>query len=203
MQVAEGPRRPALGDEFVARPRGRATARARTRRHGAWAWRLAMSLLVAATGAVAALTLGPRFLPYETHPVIGRSMEPAIPYGSVAVFRPVEGGELGVGDVIVFEHPEISGQLVTHRIVGIEERPGGRVAQTQGDANDMPDPWEIRADGEGARYAFSVPLVGYLLSFLQTASGRLGLIVVSSVLLGAWALLLIWWPRSPEGGPVG
>lgn len=198
MQVAEGRRRPiALRDEGTARPPGRASAR---RVIAVWVWRMAIGAMVAMTALVAALVIGPRFLSYDTHAVVGRSMEPTIRYGSVAVFVPARAEELAVGDIISFDHPRTGGQIVTHRVVRIEAGSSGFVLETKGDANDAPDPWRILAEGEGMRYVVSVPFLGYWLIALQTLAGRMTLLVAASVLLGAWALVLIWRGETEVAG---
>lgn len=65
------------------------------------------------------------------------SMEPTLNEGDgfIAVPAPIA-GDLGVGDVVVFEADRVEdGRITTHRIV--DERPNGYI--TQGDANPFPD----------------------------------------------------------------
>ncbi len=148
---------------------------------------------------VLALTVGPRFLPYQTYTVLSGSMEPTLPVGSVIVAVPARGEELNTGDVITVANPQHAGVLVTHRIIGIENSPQGRTFTTKGDANSVPDSWVVPGTGSGWRYAFSIPYLGYALSALQSDLGRLFLLVIPTMLLGGLLLIEIWRPaRKPD-----
>jgi signal peptidase len=159
---------------------------------------------VMSTGAVLAigmlaLTVGPRFLPYQTYTVLSGSMEPTLPVGSVIVAVPAQGDELNKGDIITVAIPQRQEMLVTHRIVGVETGSQGRVFKTKGDANQEPDSWIVPAASGGWRYAFAIPYLGYVLSALQSGFGRLVLLVVPTLLLGGLLLVEIWRPaRMPD-----
>lgn len=139
-----------------------------------------------------ALVVGPRLLPYRTYAVLSGSMEPTIHVGSLAVLRPVDAGDLRSGDVITFDRPGSPGERITHRIVGIETDSTGSYFLTRGDANGAPDPWKVPVSGTGYRYAFSVPLLGYVTG---GPAGRLGLLVVVAGIVAAKTLIGIW--RAP------
>jgi signal peptidase len=143
---------------------------------------------------VLALTVGPRFLPYQAYTVLSGSMEPTLPIGSVIIAVPAQADELRTGDVVTIVNPQQHGMLVTHRIVGIKDGPQGRTFTTKGDANSAPDSWVVTAKGSGWRYAFSVPYIGYALSVLQSELGRLLLLVIPTLLLGGVMLVEIWRP---------
>lgn len=163
-------------------------------RLGRLAMRAVMATGVAFAIGVFALTVGPRFLPYQTYTVLSGSMEPTLPVGSVIVAVPAQGNELNKGDIITVANPQHQGMLVTHRIVGIENSPQGRAFKTKGDANQEADSWIVPASGGGWRYAFAIPYVGYVLSALQSGFGRLVLLVVPTLLLGGLMLVEIWRP---------
>ena len=148
---------------------------------------------------VLALTVGPRFLPYQTYTVLSGSMEPTLPVGSVIVAVPARGEELNTGDIITVANPQQPGALVTHRIVAIEYGPQGRSFTTKGDANNATDSWIVPGTGSGWRYAFAIPHIGYVLSALQSELGRLFLLVIPTMLLGGLLLIEIWRPaRKPN-----
>jgi signal peptidase len=155
--------------------------------------------IVLGLGLVAgALTVGPRFLPYQVLPVLTGSMEPVIPTGSLAVVVPVRGEELAVGDVITFERPQSPRTYITHRIVAIEDAGGGRALVTKGDANVLEDPWRVVGDGTGWRFAFTLPLVGGWIVAYETSPLRVALFVLPLVALAGLGLFEIWRPRPYE-----
>ncbi len=89
-------------------------------------------------------------LGYRTYCVASGSMSPALDVGDVVY---VTAGDPEVGDIVVLS---LDGQLITHRIVSVEN--GDFV--TKGDANDEPDTFEnARVVGI---VRFHLPLLGYL-----------------------------------------
>jgi signal peptidase I len=171
-------------------------------RLGKIATRLVTTAGVALAIGVLALTLGPRFLPYQTYTVLSGSMEPLLPVGSVIVAVPARGEELNTGDIITVANPQHAGVLVTHRIIEIENSPQGRSFKTKGDANNVADSWVVPGTGNGWRYAFAIPQLGYALSALQSDIGRLVLLVIPTFLLVGLLLVEIWLPaRKPEEAP--
>ena len=151
-------------------------------------------LLVLFVLTLLAVTIGPRVFPYQVHPVLSGSMDPAIPTGSLLVVRPAATTDLRVGDIITFNRPGPSGTLVTHRIREVVDGPGGRSFVTQGDANGAPDPWLVPGQGSGWRYALSVPYAGYGIEALQSYWGHILALVLPAGILGAMMLRGIWKP---------
>ncbi|MCI0849914.1 MAG: signal peptidase I [Chloroflexi bacterium] len=150
---------------------------------------LAISLVVAAF--VAAATL-PVLFGYHTYVVSGGSMEPSLNRGSVAVARATNSFALEVGDVIARTESE-DGPAVLHRIARIIDDDTGRVIYTQGDANRTEDPKPVMLLGSGDKVIYSVPYVGYILTFGRSPPGRILLLGVPLVLLAASSL----YERSP------
>jgi signal peptidase len=144
---------------------------------------------------VMAVTVGPRFLPYQTYFVRSGSMRPTIDVGAMVVLTKVDANSLDVGDIITFDNPDKPGTLVTHRIAGIEQTDTGRVFTTKGDANAVQDSWQVPATGDGWKYAFDVPLLGYAFGYLGTPQARLALLAVPGVILGFLTLMDIWKPE--------
>jgi signal peptidase len=140
-----------------------------------------------------ALTVGPRVFGYKALAVQSGSMEPGIPIGSLVVDVPADADRLRVGDVITFHRPDGANELITHRIVRIEERWGDRVFVTKGDANGAPDGWYVPASGSGLRYWFRIPFVGYLLA---GAFARWAMLSLAAIVLCVVALVEIWRPKS-------
>jgi signal peptidase len=163
-------------------------------------------LLLAVVGAVVllllAITVGPRFLPYEALVVQSGSMSPTIPTGSVVFYRPVEAANVKVGDVIVFDRPGAAGERVTHRVYEIASGPTGRYFITKGDANGVPDDWRVPAVGKGWKAVWHIPVAGYVLAYLQSTIARLLLLLVPAALLALITAGEIWRDRKRGGATV-
>jgi signal peptidase I len=150
--------------------------------------------------ALVLLTLGPLVLPYKTLTVYSGSMEPAIHTGSVIVDVPVAAKDVKVGDIITFQKPSDATQLVTHRVVAVESGPGGSLSFiTKGDANSASDSWRVPASGNGYKFWFSIPGIGFLLAWLQSPLGRILFLVIPAAALGLLTLYELWWPRRAAG----
>ena len=138
--------------------------------------------------AVFGISVGPRFLPYQTFVVLSASMAPEIGVGSVVVAMPVERSDLRIGDVITYQRVEEPDLPVTHRIVAMRAVPGAVLARTKGDANEVADPWEVNLAASVLRVAVAVPFVGYGLYFAQTPVGRVLTIGLPLTAIAAIAL---------------
>jgi signal peptidase len=143
-----------------------------------------------------AVTIGPRFLPYQALIVRSGSMSPTIPTGSIVFYRKVDASKVKVGDVIVFAKPGDPNEKVTHRVYRIGHSSTGEYFITKGDANGTPDDWRVPAIGTGWIASFHVPRAGYALVYLQSTLARLLLLVIPAILLGALTLYEIWQDRA-------
>jgi signal peptidase I len=161
-----------------------ATSRPAVRRAGAVvSWLLLAAVTIVVLG-LAAITIGPRFLPYQALVVRSGSMSPTIPTGSIVFYKKIDAAKVKVGDVIVFAKPGQADEKVTHRVFQIGSSSTGPFFVTKGDANGAPDDWRIPAVGTGWIAAGHVPVLGYVLADLQSPAGRLLLLIVPAVLLG-------------------
>lgn len=158
-----------------------------------WIAVIAASLVVL---GLLAVTIGPRFLPYQALIVRSGSMSPTIPTGSIVFYRKIAATNVKVGDVIVFAKPGEASEKVTHRVYKIGQSATGEYYITKGDANGTPDDWRVPAVGTGWISVFHVPSVGYALVYLQSTLARLLLLVIPAILLGAITLYEIWQERA-------
>lgn len=125
--------------------------------------------------------------------VLSGSMEPTLATGDVVVVERIRPQDVHVGDVVTYRDPD--GSLVTHRVRGVRPR-GERVELiTRGDANNASERWTLASDGELSRALYRVPLAGRVLVRTSSPEGRLALIVLPLLLLGAWQIKRIWRPR--------
>jgi signal peptidase I len=138
-----------------------------------------------------------RLAGYQTFTILSGSMEPAIATGDLVFDERIAAADARVGDVITFPEPGTR-RLITHRLV--HKRIGGGVARmgTKGDANNTPERWNIRADGQIGRVAFRVPKGGYASAYVNKRDMQLMLVVVPALLLGILQLVRIWRPGPRE-----
>lgn len=157
-------------------------------------WAILAVAVVVVAGLVA-ITIGPRFLPYQALVVRSGSMEPTIPTGSVVFYRHVNAADVKVGQVIVFSKPGQPDERITHRVFKIGSGVTGKYFVTKGDANGAPDDWRVPAVGKGWVASFHIPTLGYVLADMQSTTARLLLLLIPAVLLGIITLVEIWRDR--------
>lgn len=130
-------------------------------------------------GALIVLSLMPVPGRFHIYVVRSGSMEPAIGTGSLVFVKP-QGG-YAVGDIVTWR--PISGKTtVTHRIVETKEQDGRAIFFTKGDANEAMD----EAIGEKqiiGKTLFSLPYLGYPVSFAKTRVGFFFLVILPAFLI--------------------
>jgi len=153
-------------------------------------------VLTVAAAFVVLLLIGPLVFPYKVLTVLSGSMEPTIHVGSVVVLQRVDADQIQAGQIITFGRPDRPSELVTHRVVAVDSGSQGRLFVTRGDANGSNDPWRVSGTGDGLRYLFNIPLLGYLLAGLRSPLGHLLFVIVPAAALGLLLLVEMWWPRT-------
>ena len=152
------------------------------------------------TGATLALLLVVASLVVQAFPglvgadyaltVLSGSMEPAIGTGSVVFVAETPPGQIQERDVMTYR--DDGGNLVTHRVV--EKYAAGTSVRftTKGDANEDPDPEPVyRGDVVGV-VLFSVPFLGYLVTFGNTTAGYVVLVLIPVMLFIFNELWELW-----------
>jgi len=162
-------------------------------RIAAWVVMVAAGLVVL---GLVAITIGPRFLPYQALIVRSGSMSPTIPTGSIVFYTKISSAKVKVGDIIAFSKPGDPTEKVTHRVYQIGHGATGEYFVTKGDANGTPDDWRVPAVGTGWLARFHVAGIGYALVYLHSTLARLLLLVIPAILLGAITLYEIWQDRA-------
>ncbi len=114
------------------------------------------------------------------------SMEPSIHLGSLVFTHP--SAEYQVNDVITFKSPEDSQNsnpkyTTTHRIVQIINSDSKLQYQTKGDANSTPDTSHVDQNLIIGKVIYSIPYLGYPISFARTQTGLILLIIVPSTII--------------------
>ncbi len=149
----------------------------------AWGGILLAALAVAGLLIVA---LGPKLVGWSFVVVAGGSMEPAIPFGSLAVMESLGTGAPTAGDIVMYRDPSRSGEVVTHRIESVS--PDGRTLITRGDANPSADLDPVPVTAVEARYRFALPQAGRLVYWAHTRSGYVAMVVLPGLAVIAWEL---------------
>lgn len=118
---------------------------------------------------------------YRLFNVVSGSMSPAFDTGSVVIVRQIEPRAIQVGDVITFSGVN-GGNLTTHRVVEIQHD-NGLSFVTRGDANAVNDPNPVFSEQIVGKVHGTIPLLGYLFSFVQTKIGLVLLVFIPGLLL--------------------
>lgn len=116
------------------------------------------------------------------------SMEPKIHAGSIVVTKPFNNYQKE--DIITFKSIT-SVSSTTHRIHEVKEDNDQKLFITKGDANDGPDIATVTKDLILGKVVFSIPYLGYPISFAKTKEGLIILIVIPVTLLIYSELLVI------------
>lgn len=134
--------------------------------------------------------------------VMSGSMEPEIPTGAVIFVEDPDPDSIERGEVITFRHTmsQQPGQvsLTTHRVIDVRGEYPNLEFKTKGDANEDPDPGWVNQANVYGEYMFTVPMMGYLLSWTKSFQGLLLLILVPSTLLIVSELKKVVFAFKPE-----
>ena len=142
---------------------------------------LVFLFLVLVAGGIAASNLN---LPHglKFYSVVSGSMEPAIHVGSIDVIQQEK--EYKVGDVITFVPIDAKkGETVTHRIYSLKTQKGQLYFETKGDANKTPDTELTPITSVLGKEVFSIPLLGYPISYARTREGLIILIIIPATII--------------------
>jgi signal peptidase I len=113
------------------------------------------------------------------------SMSPAIRPGDLAVVHRTAPQDIRVGDAITFVAPVIGSPMVTHRVLSIDNGPGGPAFHTKGDANGTADPWVVHYSAIGWKVTSVLGGVGAFFDFLSGTGGRIAVAVLVFALVFA------------------
>ncbi len=130
------------------------------------------TVLVAMVVILAILLVGVRIFGIEVYTVLSGSMEPVYHTGSVIYVKDVDDpAALEKDTVITFHIGENT--IATHRIIEVVEENGEVAYRTKGDANDIEDGGLVNPGRIIGTPVFTIPYLGYLVSVIQSPSGRM------------------------------
>lgn len=150
-------------------------------------WNAVSTALIVIIAAAALLLLSFRLIGLKGYTVLSGSMEPTYHTGSVIYVKSADADALEVGQPITFY---LSGKTVaTHRIIEVVEDNGSVRYRTKGDANDVADGSLVDPEDIIGTPVFSIPYLGYALSYIQSPPG-----LYVGIAAGAWIMLTIFLP---------
>jgi signal peptidase len=161
------------------------------KRHRRWLKAGAMTLQAAAlllAMAVTLITVLPALFGARSLVVAGSSMEPTVPKGSVVFVQPMPPTAARIGDIVTFAADGDPNNLVTHRVVQVEQDDQGLALRTEGDANNTEDVWRVRANDTVGKVVMWLPAVGYLVSAASLPAVRIATLALLLVTLAAQVL---------------
>lgn len=124
----------------------------------------------------------PQVAGHQMYIVLSGSMSPAFDAGSLAFVQPLPTRDIAVGDIITFRSAGGGDTLTTHRVVQVNSE-GGLTFTTRGDANDVNDLYPVPAADVVGKVNYALPYAGYIMSFGQTKTGIISLVMVPGILI--------------------
>lgn len=131
-------------------------------------WNIASIVFVLMTVVIALLLAGVRLIGLKPFVVTSGSMTPAYPVGALIYVKQTAPENVRIGDAITFYMSDGS-VVATHRVVAVDKQ--AQCFQTKGDANDAPDGMPVSFARIIGVPVFSIPLLGYLSSFISFPPG--------------------------------
>jgi signal peptidase I len=170
-------------------------------RSSRWA-RLARRTLLLASAAVTGIVIiafSATALGYDLFVINGGSMAPAVPEGALVIAERVPPASLQAGDVITFRRSTTPDSPVTHRVVRVDSSGSGIEVWTKGDANTSMDPNPLTTDNPISIARVTLPLVGYVLTFLRTRIGQVTLIFLPLTIVAIQTMVGLLKPETSVG----
>ncbi len=153
-------------------------------------WNVTTNILVALVVILALLVVGARVMGLQVYTVLSGSMEPTYHVGSVIYVKTVDPLTITQGQLITFLLD--ADTVATHRVVEVvpdEEAPSVIRFRTKGDANEAVDGSLVHYKNVIGTPVFTIPYLGYVVSYIQNPPGTY--IAISA---GALLLLLMFLP---------
>ena len=116
--------------------------------------------------------------------VMGDSMSPALPAGSIAIVQPMVSSKIDTADIIAYHAPGGRSTIVTHRVVEVINEGEYLSFQTAGDGNDNSDKNPVPSENVVGKVIFHIPYVGFVFNFVRQPIGY-------CLLIGLPALVII------------
>lgn len=143
--------------------------------------KIAAIVIVVVIAGLVLLTIVPEFGGYKALVVTSSSMEPTILRGSMVFIGKSDGYRKG--DIVTYQMGLDSGSLTTHRIMDVREVNEREFYETKGDAVEQSDFGLVAKDRVAGKVFFSLPHLGYPISFAKTQLGVVALVVIPAAII--------------------
>jgi len=153
------------------------------------------SLLVLVMVLVSFNYIGPH-LGWHVDELGSGSMVPCLKTGSLVVTRPVDPGEIEVGDIITF-NAVAGAHTVIHRVIEIRTQSQTSFI-TKGDANLVADSSPVKAENVLGTICLHIPGWGSVVDFLDTTPGFIFCLVVPGLIILLVFARSIWKGAAPK-----
>ena len=117
----------------------------------------------------------PSFYIYKAYLISTESMEPELKKGDAIIIKKVSEDQLRVNDVVTFK---INGEIITHRIVRIDDVNSEKFYITKGDNNKVEDSDELRFSDIEGKQIIKIPHLGNIVAGLKN-----GIVIILVVLI--------------------
>lgn len=138
-------------------------------------------MIVSIVLILAFFLVGIKIFGFQIYSVLSGSMEPNYHVGSLVYIKKVEQKELKKGDTITFYLSENT--IATHRIKEVVNEDNKIYYRTKGDANEIDDAKLTPYENVIGKVIFSIPLLGYLSTFMQRPPGNYVVVGIGIVLI--------------------
>ena len=118
----------------------------------------------------------PSFYIYKAYLISTESMEPEIKKGDAIIIKKVDEDQLRVNDIITFKTDE---EVITHRIVQINDDGMEKTYVTKGDNNNVEDPEVLTYEEIEGKQIIEIPGLGKIIAGLKN-----GIVIILVVLIG-------------------
>ena len=118
----------------------------------------------------------PSFYIYKAYLISTESMEPEIKKGDVIIIKKVDEEQLRVNDIITFKTDE---EVITHRIVQINDDGMEKTYVTKGDNNNVEDPEVLTYEEIEGKQIIKIPGLGKIIAGLKN-----GIVIILVILIG-------------------
>ena len=109
----------------------------------------------------------PNIFGYKLYTIISGSMTPTINKNDIIIAKVVSKEEIGINDIVTYK---IDNEIITHRVMQINNNEGYETYTTKGDANDIEDEKHITYNMIEGKYCFRIKNLGKILMILQKKS---------------------------------
>ena len=131
----------------------------------------------------------PQVFGHRMYIVLSGSMQPAFNTGSLVLVRPVAPAEIRNGDIITYRGLGGKEQLVSHRVVTVNDSNQGISFTTKGDANEATDPNPVAGKNLIGKVILAIPYLGYLMEYVRTKQGVFLVVIIPSMFLLIYELM--------------